>query len=29
MLKAENSVFTNSIDKIRSRMVVFTVTFEG
>ncbi len=29
LLKAENSVFTNSIDKIRSRMVVFTVTFEG
>jgi hypothetical protein len=29
LLKTENSVFTNSIDKIRSRMVVFTVTFEG
>ena len=29
LLKPENSVFTNSIDKIRSRMVVFTVTFEG
>lgn len=24
-----NNVFSNSIDKIRSRMVVFTVTFEG
>jgi hypothetical protein len=29
LLKAENSVFTNSLDKIRSRMVVFTITFEG
>lgn len=29
LLKAENSVFTNSLDKIRSRMVVFSVTFEG
>jgi hypothetical protein len=29
LLKKENSVFTNSIDKIRSRMVVFSVTFEG
>ena len=29
LLKPENSIFTNSIDKIRSRMVVFTVTFEG
>ncbi len=29
LLKSENSVFTNSIDKIRSRMVVFTITFEG
>jgi hypothetical protein len=29
LLKPENSVFANSIDKIRSRMVVFTVTFEG
>ncbi len=29
ILKAENSVFTNSIDKIRSRMVVFSITFEG
>jgi hypothetical protein len=29
LLRKENSVFTNSIDKIRSRMVVFTVSFEG
>jgi hypothetical protein len=29
LLKKENSVFTNSLDKIRSRMVVFSVTFEG
>jgi hypothetical protein len=29
LLRAENSVFTNSLDKIRSRMVVFSVTFEG
>ena len=29
LLKPENSVFTNSIDKIRSRMVVFSITFEG
>jgi len=29
LLKKENSVFTNSIDKIRSRMVVFSITFEG
>jgi hypothetical protein len=29
VMKKENSVFTNSIDKIRSRMVVFTITFEG
>jgi hypothetical protein len=29
LLRKENSVFTNSIDKIRSRMVVFSVTFEG
>lgn len=29
LMKVENSVFTNSIDKIRSRMVVFTITFEG
>jgi hypothetical protein len=29
LLKPENSVFTNSLDKMRSRMVVFTITFEG
>jgi hypothetical protein len=29
LLKKENSIFTNSIDKVRSRMVVFTITFEG
>ncbi|MBS1651456.1 MAG: hypothetical protein JSU07_05520 [Bacteroidetes bacterium] len=29
LLKPENSIFTNSIDKIRNRMVVFTLTFEG
>jgi len=29
LMKPENSVFTNSIDKIRSRMVVFSITFEG
>lgn len=29
LLRPENSIFTNSIDKVRSRMVVFTVTFEG
>lgn len=29
LLKHENSVFTNSIDKVRSRMVVFSITFEG
>ncbi|MBL7933685.1 MAG: outer membrane beta-barrel protein, partial [Bacteroidia bacterium] len=29
LLKKENSVFTNSIDKVRSRMVVFSITFEG
>ncbi|MCC6369912.1 MAG: hypothetical protein IT236_02780 [Bacteroidia bacterium] len=29
LLKPENSVFTNSLDKIRSRMFVFTITFEG
>lgn len=29
LLKKENSVWTNSIDKIRSRMVVFSITFEG
>ncbi len=29
LLKPENSIFTNSIDKVRSRMVVFSITFEG
>lgn len=29
LLKTENSIFTNSLDKVRSRMVTFTVTFEG
>ena len=29
MLNPSNNIFSNSIDKIRSRMVVFTVTFEG
>lgn len=29
LLRPENSIFTNSIDKVRSRMVVFTITFEG
>jgi len=29
LIKKENSVFTNSIDKVRSRMVVFSITFEG
>ncbi|MBL7912583.1 MAG: hypothetical protein JNJ41_16095 [Bacteroidia bacterium] len=29
LLRPENSIFTNSIEKVRSRMVVFTVTFEG
>jgi len=29
LFKKEKSVFSNSIDKIRSRMVVFSVTFEG
>ena len=29
LLKKDNSVFSNSIDKIRSRMVVFSLTFEG
>ena len=29
LLKKENSVFTNSVDKMRSRMVVFSITFEG
>jgi hypothetical protein len=29
LLRPENSIFSNSIDKIRSRMVVFSITFEG
>jgi len=29
LLQPENSIFTNSIQKVRSRMVTFTVTFEG
>lgn len=29
LLRPENSIFTNSLDKARSRMVVFTITFEG
>jgi hypothetical protein len=29
LLRTENSIFTNSLDKVRSRMVTFTVTFEG
>lgn len=29
LLKAENNIFSNSLDKVRSRMVVFTITFEG
>lgn len=29
LLKKENSVFTNSIEQIHSRMVVFSITFEG
>jgi hypothetical protein len=29
LLRAENSVFSNSLEKVRSRMVTFTVTFEG
>ncbi len=29
LLRAENSIFSNSIDKVRTRMVVFSVTFEG
>lgn len=29
LLRPENSVFTNSLDKVRSRMVALTVTFEG
>lgn len=29
LLKPENSIFTNSLDKARSRIVQFSVTFEG
>ncbi len=29
LLRPENSIFTNSLDKVRSRMVVFSITFEG
>lgn len=29
LLRPENSIFSNSLDKIRSRMVVFSITFEG
>jgi hypothetical protein len=29
LMEKKNNVFSNSIDKIRSRMVVFTITFEG
>ncbi len=29
LLRSENSVFSNSLEKVRSRMVTFTVTFEG
>jgi len=29
LLRKENSIFTNSLDRVRSRMVTFTVTFEG
>jgi hypothetical protein len=29
LLRPENSIFANSLDKVRSRMVVFTITFEG
>lgn len=29
LLRPEASIFTNSLDKIRSRMVVFSITFEG
>ncbi len=29
LLQKENSVWTNSIDKVRSRMLLFTITFEG
>lgn len=29
LLKPGNNIFSNSIEKVRSRMVVFTITFEG
>ncbi len=29
LLKPESSIFSNSLDKARSRMVVFSITFEG
>ncbi len=29
LLQPQNNVFSGSIDKVRSRMVVFTITFEG
>ncbi|MBK9285448.1 MAG: PorT family protein [Sphingobacteriaceae bacterium] len=29
LLRPENSVFSNSLEKVRSRMVAFTITFEG
>ena len=29
LILKENNVWTNSIDKVRSRMVLFTITFEG
>lgn len=29
LLKPENSIFTNSLDKARSRIVMFSITFEG
>ena len=29
LLQYQDNVFTNSLDKIRSRMVVFSITFEG
>ncbi|MGE0568334.1 MAG: outer membrane beta-barrel protein [Bacteroidia bacterium] len=29
LLRKENSVWTNSLEKVKSRMVTFTITFEG
>ncbi len=29
LLRSENNIFSRSLDKVRSRMVIFTVTFEG